>query len=300
MEPCGDARLTASTLEEGDRDREPLVASGDHQGDSSTDIDEDQSSESTHSLPFGGLEFGEMGEAVLSDEAGEVAEAGEAQQRTQEEAAASTQVQLTTHESTSELPEPQLQRQQGGEASSEALPVACSSPEPDETLLAAAVSNLSFLHQQGGMRSSGSAMGEASPSSSSLSSNSENNNGENSAADNSLQLHSKHFFILSSSGKPIYSYHGDENSLAGLMALIAAVISVVEDQGDKLHHVVSGVTTIVFLVRGPLYLVATSSRAEPVVAMQQQLDLLYNQVVLIVTKGGWPRRAGGIGQAGMW
>lgn len=42
--------------------------------------------------------------------------------------------------------------------------------------------------------------------------------------------HLKHFFILSSSGKPIYSYHGEENALAGLMALITALVSVVQDQ----------------------------------------------------------------------
>ena len=34
----------------------------------------------------------------------------------------------------------------------------------------------------------------------------------------------------SASGKPIYSHHGDENELAGLMALITALVGVVEDQ----------------------------------------------------------------------
>lgn len=51
--------------------------------------------------------------------------------------------------------------------------------------------------------------------------------------------HLKHFFILSSSGKPIYSYHGEENALAGLMALITALVSVVQDQVCKAMNVKS-------------------------------------------------------------
>mmetsp|Transcript_31140 Transcript_31140/g.69220 ORF Transcript_31140/g.69220 Transcript_31140/m.69220 type:complete len:674 (+) Transcript_31140:208-2229(+) len=97
--------------------------------------------------------------------------------------------------------------------------------------------------------------------------------------------HPKHFFVLSSSGKPIYSYHGDENSLAGLMALITALVSVVEDQGDTVQHIVSGPTLIVFLCKGPVYLVATSNLGEPIVTLQRQLELLYKQIILVVTTG---------------
>ena len=38
-------------------------------------------------------------------------------------------------------------------------------------------------------------------------------------------------------GKPVFSLHGDENALAGLMAILTAIISFVKDQGDNLQSV---------------------------------------------------------------
>jgi hypothetical protein len=54
------------------------------------------------------------------------------------------------------------------------------------------------------------------------------------------ETYSKHVLVLTSSGKPIYSLHGDPDSLAGLMALATALISVVADHGDKLQHILAG------------------------------------------------------------
>ena len=48
---------------------------------------------------------------------------------------------------------------------------------------------------------------------------------------------------------------------------------------------VSGPTLIVFLLKGPVYLVATSSLGEPVVVLHRQLELMYRQVVLVVATG---------------
>lgn len=95
--------------------------------------------------------------------------------------------------------------------------------------------------------------------------------------------HHKHFFILSTSGKPIYSYHGDEASLAGLMALITALISVVADQGDAVRSIQCGSTLVVFMLRGPLVLVAASQLGETEAVLRRQLSLMYGQVVLVVT-----------------
>ncbi|GFR45538.1 hypothetical protein Agub_g6931, partial [Astrephomene gubernaculifera] len=105
--------------------------------------------------------------------------------------------------------------------------------------------------------------------------------------DEGTQWHTypRHFFILSSAGKPIYSYNGDEKSLVGLTALISALVSVVQSQGDAVQHIRSGSTLIVFKLHGPLYFVAASSLGEPATALRKQLDLLYGQLVLIVTSG---------------
>ena len=47
----------------------------------------------------------------------------------------------------------------------------------------------------------------------------------------------KHVFILSNAGKPIWTLHGDENALAGLMAVIQALTSFVHDKGDAMQSI---------------------------------------------------------------
>jgi hypothetical protein len=46
-----------------------------------------------------------------------------------------------------------------------------------------------------------------------------------------------------------------------------------------------GSTLIVFMIKDPLIFVATSRLGEPVMALQRQLELLYCQVLLVVTTG---------------
>lgn len=47
----------------------------------------------------------------------------------------------------------------------------------------------------------------------------------------------KHVFVLSNAGKPIWTLHGDENALAGLMAVIQALTSFVHDKGDTMQSI---------------------------------------------------------------
>ncbi|KAH9288972.1 hypothetical protein KI387_033089 [Taxus chinensis] len=94
----------------------------------------------------------------------------------------------------------------------------------------------------------------------------------------------KHFFILSHSGKPIYSRYGDENKLAGFSATLQAIMSFVENSGDNIRLVQAGNHQIIFLVKGPIYLVCISCTEEPFQALKMQLELLYGQMVLILTK----------------
>ncbi|KAK9799714.1 hypothetical protein WJX73_002348 [Symbiochloris irregularis] len=95
----------------------------------------------------------------------------------------------------------------------------------------------------------------------------------------------KHLFVLTHSGKPVYSLHGDENALAGLMAVMDALISFMKDQGDSLQSVRAGRHIIVFLERGPLYLVAAAATGEPVSVLHLQLHLLHSQILCILTDG---------------
>ena len=74
--------------------------------------------------------------------------------------------------------------------------------------------------------------------------------------DAAWRARSKHFFVLSHSGKPIWTRYGDENALAGFMAVIQALISFVADAGDTLRHITLNETTIAAIkVKGPIYLV---------------------------------------------
>ncbi|TYJ23807.1 hypothetical protein E1A91_A08G217600v1, partial [Gossypium mustelinum] len=70
----------------------------------------------------------------------------------------------------------------------------------------------------------------------------------------------KHFFILSNSGKPIYS------------------------RGDRFKLVKAGKHQVVFVVKGPIYLVCISCNEEPFESLKGQLELIYGQMILILTK----------------
>lgn len=48
---------------------------------------------------------------------------------------------------------------------------------------------------------------------------------------------SKHVLILSNAGKPIWTLHGDENALAGLMAVVQALMSFVHDRGETMQAI---------------------------------------------------------------
>ena len=48
-------------------------------------------------------------------------------------------------------------------------------------------------------------------------------------------IHDKHILVLSSSGKPIFSKHGDEQELVTSFGLVQAVFSIVKESGDTLH-----------------------------------------------------------------
>lgn len=107
------------------------------------------------------------------------------------------------------------------------------------------------------------------------------NEDDNSAA---WRKHKKHFFILSHAGKPIYSRYGDEHKLAGFSATLQAIMSFVENSGDSIKYIRAGDHQVVFLVKGPIYLVSISATDEPLRALKGQLELLHGQLLLILTK----------------
>ena len=67
--------------------------------------------------------------------------------------------------------------------------------------------------------------------------------------------------------------------------MIQAIVSVVTDLGDGVRSLSAGPLRIVLLQRGHLYLAAASTRGEPDSALRQQLHLLHQHLLLLVTGG---------------
>lgn len=97
-------------------------------------------------------------------------------------------------------------------------------------------------------------------------------------------LKKKHIFVLSSAGKPIYSRYGNEDKLATIFATLQALVSVVQDNDDTLQTILSGDTTLVFLVKTHIILVGVSKTDESKNKLTLQLHYVYDQIASMLTK----------------
>ncbi|KAJ2627534.1 Vacuolar fusion protein mon1 [Coemansia sp. RSA 1290] len=97
------------------------------------------------------------------------------------------------------------------------------------------------------------------------------------------RLRSRHFLVLSSAGKPIYTRYGNETQMSTLMSAVQAIISSFNDMSDPIRSMNTGSHTIVFLTNGPLYLLAVSDRKDPEELLRSELQLVYSQIVSILT-----------------
>ena len=96
--------------------------------------------------------------------------------------------------------------------------------------------------------------------------------------------HKRHFFILSDAGKPIFSRYGDEDTLAPFMGVVSAVISFVKDDQDQIRRVVAGDHSIVFLMKGALYMVCATRMGEDEEIIRRQLTFVYLQLLMFLTR----------------
>ena len=93
----------------------------------------------------------------------------------------------------------------------------------------------------------------------------------------------KHFFILSASGKPIYSRHGDDQLISNYIGIAQTLISFYQGANDQLKGFTAGDTRFVMLSKGPLNLVAVSRLGESEVQLRTQLESLYMQILSTLT-----------------
>jgi hypothetical protein len=97
------------------------------------------------------------------------------------------------------------------------------------------------------------------------------------------EFNRKHIFILSSSGKPIYSRYGDEQELVTTFGLLQAVVSIVEDSGDEIKCIKAGKRRIVYFIKHSFYFICVSSTGEPEAILYKQLEFMHNQILLVLS-----------------
>ncbi|KAI0200155.1 vacuolar fusion protein MON1 [Astrocystis sublimbata] len=93
----------------------------------------------------------------------------------------------------------------------------------------------------------------------------------------------KHYMIISSAGKPIYSRHGDLSLINSSMGVIQTIISFYEGAKNPLLGFTAGDARFVIATEGPLYLVAISRLGESDAQLRAQLNALYMQILSTLT-----------------
>ncbi len=93
----------------------------------------------------------------------------------------------------------------------------------------------------------------------------------------------KHFLIISSAGKPIYSRHGDDQLVSSYVGVMQTIISFYQGAKDDLRSFTAGIVRFVVLSKGHLHLVAISRLEESDVQLRAQLEALYMQILSTLT-----------------
>ncbi|ORX98619.1 trafficking protein Mon1-domain-containing protein, partial [Clohesyomyces aquaticus] len=93
----------------------------------------------------------------------------------------------------------------------------------------------------------------------------------------------KHFLILSSAGKPIYSRHGDDQLVTNYIGVVQTIISFYQGAKDDLRGFTAGEVRFVVMTKGPLNLVAITRLPESDAQLRAQLDALYMQILSTLT-----------------
>ena len=97
----------------------------------------------------------------------------------------------------------------------------------------------------------------------------------------SLKL--KHFFILSSAGKPIWSRHGDDELISNSIGVIQTIIAFYQGSQDTLKSFTAGNARFCIVSKGHLFLVAVSRMGENDTQLRSQLEALYMQILSTLT-----------------
>ena len=104
----------------------------------------------------------------------------------------------------------------------------------------------------------------------------------------------KHYFIMTEGGTPIYSRYGDEIKNCSLLATFSAIITKFtifnneQNSQEKLNYICNENSIIAFLKKGKIVFIALSNKTDSISFLYSQLELLYHQLLSIVTSERMP------------
>jgi actin-related protein 3 len=104
----------------------------------------------------------------------------------------------------------------------------------------------------------------------------------------------RHYFIMTEGGTPIYSRYGDEIKNCSLLATFSAIITKFtifnneQNSQEKLNYICNENSIIAFLKKGKIVFIALSNKTDSISFLYSQLELLYHQLLSIVTSERMP------------
>ncbi|EKF32786.1 hypothetical protein MOQ_003357 [Trypanosoma cruzi marinkellei] len=111
--------------------------------------------------------------------------------------------------------------------------------------------------------------------------------------DDIFRRHSKHVFILTSAGKPVFTRHGDEEEFTELFGIFRVLMAMAQQrhgdaaavrqrQKENLHCITAGDLYLYFCVHGELFYVLVTRANESMRSCMRQLRQIHLQLVSLV------------------
>ncbi|KAK6903907.1 vacuolar fusion protein MON1 [Kwoniella mangroviensis CBS 8886] len=93
------------------------------------------------------------------------------------------------------------------------------------------------------------------------------------------------YYVLTNAGKPVFSSHDNssQDNITELMAIASTLISIFQEDDDKIRCIIKGQTRIGFLLKPPLYLFAVSDWGEPEHVLRSHLEYIHLHILSVVS-----------------
>ena len=106
----------------------------------------------------------------------------------------------------------------------------------------------------------------------------------------SFYKQARQYFVMTEGGTPIYSRYGDEIKNCSLSATFSAIVTKfvafnggTNNEKESLNYIKNEYSLIVFMKKGKLFFIAVSNKKDSVSFLHRQLELLYHQLLSVLT-----------------